>query len=256
MIPPTSIDGTDITGATIDGTDVQEITVDGQTVFSAGLPTAGLKQRYKASDLNLNYGDTVNTWPDSAPDGLDALSDTGTVEYVSTSNGDAVRFDGNSYLRIPNVTTDNELSFFAVIDIDGSGENYIYNAGYNANDSWLALTNSNNKFGFLTADTTVDDFPANSTTFNLELLDVVRQSDGDTDLHQNGTLTNSQNTIDISIDTKEHHIGYAEPRNKAGTELDGDLYEIIIYKSAVSTSKRQKIYDYITDEYGLSLASA
>jgi len=33
MMPPTSIDGTDITGATIDGTDVQEITVDGQTVF-------------------------------------------------------------------------------------------------------------------------------------------------------------------------------------------------------------------------------
>ena len=35
MIPPTSIDGTDITGATIDGTDVQEITVDGDVVFSA-----------------------------------------------------------------------------------------------------------------------------------------------------------------------------------------------------------------------------
>jgi len=36
MMPPTSIDGTDITGATIDGTDVTEITVDGQTVFTAG----------------------------------------------------------------------------------------------------------------------------------------------------------------------------------------------------------------------------
>ncbi len=34
--PPTSIDGTDITGATIDGQDVQEITVDGDTVFTAG----------------------------------------------------------------------------------------------------------------------------------------------------------------------------------------------------------------------------
>jgi len=34
MMPPTSIDGTDITGATIDGTDVTEITVDGDTVFS------------------------------------------------------------------------------------------------------------------------------------------------------------------------------------------------------------------------------
>jgi len=33
--PPTSIDGTDITGATIDGQEVQEITIDGQTVFTA-----------------------------------------------------------------------------------------------------------------------------------------------------------------------------------------------------------------------------
>jgi len=37
MIPPTSIDGTDITGATIDGTDVTEITVDGDTVFTSSL---------------------------------------------------------------------------------------------------------------------------------------------------------------------------------------------------------------------------
>jgi len=37
MIPPTSIDGTDITGATIDGTDVQEITVDGDVVFKSSV---------------------------------------------------------------------------------------------------------------------------------------------------------------------------------------------------------------------------
>jgi len=45
---PTSIDGTDITGATIDGTDVQEITVDGDVVFSAGaaLPTQGLLHQW------------------------------------------------------------------------------------------------------------------------------------------------------------------------------------------------------------------
>jgi hypothetical protein len=41
MMPPTSIDGTDITGATIDGTDVQEITVDGQSVFTAVPPSPG-----------------------------------------------------------------------------------------------------------------------------------------------------------------------------------------------------------------------
>jgi hypothetical protein len=37
--PPTSIDGTDITGATIDGQEVQEITIDGQTVFIATTPS-------------------------------------------------------------------------------------------------------------------------------------------------------------------------------------------------------------------------
>jgi len=39
--PPTSIDGTEITGATIDGQDVREITVDGEAVFiAATLPVA------------------------------------------------------------------------------------------------------------------------------------------------------------------------------------------------------------------------
>jgi len=49
MIPPTSIDGTDITGATIDGTDVQEITVDGDVVFTAG-PQQGT---FDVRDLTL-----------------------------------------------------------------------------------------------------------------------------------------------------------------------------------------------------------
>jgi len=46
MIPPTSIDGTDITGATIDGTDVQEITVDGDTVFSAEITVTDSFETY------------------------------------------------------------------------------------------------------------------------------------------------------------------------------------------------------------------
>jgi len=47
---PTSIDGTDITGATIDGTDVTEITVDGQTVFTS---ISGLTN-YIFDDFNDN----------------------------------------------------------------------------------------------------------------------------------------------------------------------------------------------------------
>jgi len=56
MIPPTSIDGTDITGATIDGTDVQEITVDGQTVFSPSFLPYGFEDNILTDKFtgNLN----------------------------------------------------------------------------------------------------------------------------------------------------------------------------------------------------------
>ena len=56
MIPPISIDGTDITGATIDGTDVTEITVDGQTVFTAGPPI--IVDDFESGNLNIWEGDT------------------------------------------------------------------------------------------------------------------------------------------------------------------------------------------------------
>jgi len=57
---PTSIDGTDITGATIDGTDVTEITVDGQTVFSAGPPPAPVNRMYVANANVIVQYDLTN----------------------------------------------------------------------------------------------------------------------------------------------------------------------------------------------------
>jgi len=61
MMPPTSIDGTDITGATIDGTDVQEITVDGQTVFTAGPTIIDDFESQSLSDYDNLSGFSINT---------------------------------------------------------------------------------------------------------------------------------------------------------------------------------------------------
>jgi len=71
MIPPISIDGTDITGATIDGTDVTEITVDGDVVFSVG-PDA----------------DVIDNFEDS-PAGVYAASDT-LEDYYDGWNGSSI----------------------------------------------------------------------------------------------------------------------------------------------------------------------
>jgi len=81
MIPPTSIDGTDITGATIDGTDVQEITVDGDVVFSAG-----------PSNLPVAYSNLVAWYPfDSAEYGGSNADD---VTAIIGGSGDDTAFDG------------------------------------------------------------------------------------------------------------------------------------------------------------------
>jgi len=98
MIPPTSIDGTDITGATIDGTDVTEITVDGDVVFSAGpapgthfyyIPqnTQNIIEHYILStpfDIS-NLGSPTNTlntgFGGSGTLGM-ALSNDGTIFYA------------------------------------------------------------------------------------------------------------------------------------------------------------------------------
>jgi len=71
---PTSIDGTDITGATIDGQDVQEITVDGQTVFTA-------------QTLPVAYSNLVAWWPfDAATYGGSNLDDVTGILGGSADN--------------------------------------------------------------------------------------------------------------------------------------------------------------------------
>jgi len=97
MMPPTSIDGTNITGATIDGTDVQEITVDGQTVFQAvpSIPEADL-YHYDATSLGLADGDPVSSWADLSTRNADLSIVSGSPTYEdNVINGlPAVRYDG------------------------------------------------------------------------------------------------------------------------------------------------------------------
>jgi len=107
MIPPTSIDGTDITGATIDGQDVEEITVDGQTVFTAGpagafdLTNFTFNQTYSGFGTSLqemrfeNSGNKLFTIPIKAEvrefDLTTPFDPSGRTEVSDASIGDDVR---------------------------------------------------------------------------------------------------------------------------------------------------------------------
>jgi hypothetical protein len=134
MIPPTSIDGTDITGATIDGQDVEEITVDGQTVFSSGpdIPASAIHRwilddvasgtatdSVGGSDGTVNgvssvAGNFVGGAAGSA-DGNDDSIDCGTLgSFGSTLNTQhAIAFTLNT-------TDDSAAYLLGVVDSSGS----------------------------------------------------------------------------------------------------------------------------------------
>jgi len=85
MIPPTSIDGTDITGATIDGTDVTEITVDGDTVFTA----ERIIDDFEDGNINEYSGDTgsYSVTSSNPIGGSDSLSGQIDLKYVHSNSG-------------------------------------------------------------------------------------------------------------------------------------------------------------------------
>jgi hypothetical protein len=114
MMPPTSIDGTDITGATIDGTEVQEITVDGQTVFSA-------------QTLPVAYSNLVAWYPfDSAEYGGSNADDV-TALFNPGSSGDSTGFDGTvngaTYQSTAGNTDINAGANSGAFSFDGGGDN-------------------------------------------------------------------------------------------------------------------------------------
>jgi len=122
MIPPTSIDGTDITGATIDGTDVQEITVDGQTVFSAGPDLTDVIYRWK---MDEGTGTTVN-------DSVGSLNGSlvGGPTWVTDANsvgGAHLDFDGsNDRVDFGSVTNEPQMTAAMWINFDNLDGYFFY----------------------------------------------------------------------------------------------------------------------------------
>jgi len=124
---PTSIDGTDITGATIDGTDVTEITVDGDTVFSAAPFT--IVDGFNDSDFSeYSGGASLVNGSLSAAEGSD---------YVSTENVDFnISFPGDGLAAYPSYGD----RFSALLVESSSTElpGFAFGAASNG-DGWIAV---------------------------------------------------------------------------------------------------------------------
>ena len=148
MIPPTSIDGTDITGATIDGTDVQEITVDGDVVFSAAppIPTSTFLQ-YDASALTgLSNNDVVNTLTDNVGSN-DASANQSPIYLQNEFNGLPIVRYGLNDTHLTTFSVVNQpftaITVFKNFNYTGSGTNRVWTRpSFGQQDTNLSRTSS------------------------------------------------------------------------------------------------------------------
>jgi len=241
MIPPTSIDGTDITGATIDGTDVQEITVDGQTVFTAGpqLPTTNLIHHY-----DFSAPSTTTTFVEdlAGPDDLTS----GQFSGFGTINGlDAGNFQDNVIESNWSQSVSEPLSYVVVcktdntdgqIIIDGKNNNFIPIFWSNA-QVWRWFRGSNTDF--------------NSTPLpdQANYLTAVAETSSTVSFYANGIdqgTKSSGSTLPVGIT-----IGDLTDRD-VGLEMFGLVGEVLVYDSNLSSNPaRADVEAYISNKWGL-----
>jgi len=252
MIPPTSIDGTDITGATIDGTDVQEITVDGDVVFSAApqIPVSGLLHDYDATQESYTDGATGETFNDQkgANDGVA----TGTTFRTSGLNGNpSFEYDGSNDRHTLNrisLGSGDEATVAAVVDVDAIQLQAIF-----ANNSEVGSTRGfwvgidpNGKW--------TAQFPAGSANLigaaaSSGTAIVLFSTDGNDGFLEVDGIVEASASISINNSNKQNaFIGTLRP----GTgQFIGQIGQVLYYDEFKNSSERSDIYSGLANKWGL-----
>jgi len=219
---PTSIDGTDITGATIDGQDVEEITVDGDTVFSA-------------QTFPVAYTDLIAWYPfDAATYGG---SNTDDVTAILGGSGDDTAFNLSVLKGSPTHTSSGIAT-----DINGGTNSGAFE--YNLSDVHEATGLDINGLSEFTISFWTE---ANSTNGNRRIVGndigafdsssiVLREDGGDPEIfHANvlGTFTSSQpNTPEMWT--------MASDKSSAEIYLNGS--NVTTISSSLSSSNKNDLY--------------
>jgi hypothetical protein len=207
------------------------------------IPTdiAGLKFWIRANTLSLSDNDPVTTWPDESGNGNDVSQSTAGFKPVFKTNIlnglPIVRFDGIDDTLTGGFTI-TYGSVFAVANFNSGGNfpNYnglvITNAGATSGDYIIAgdgsgttnLYNNNQTTLYVRKDLTYNFSPLTS----FKTISVIDAS------------PNSRTTLNIGNDPG------------AGSRFwNGDVAEIIIYDSELTTTQRKRVENYFINKYAL-----
>jgi len=266
MMPPTSIDGTDITGATIDGQDVEEITVDGQTVFSA-VPTINFPVAYSnlvawypfdsatyggsnADDVTAILGGSGDdTDYDGTVNGATYQSSGGVTDIRAGANSGAFDFDGsndiidigiisaiaNSEATVcgwikPNLTTSRQT----LINLNGPG-------GINVDSIFMACWDNGELLMHYAAGGSRNQIVENSYAANTYVHMALTRDSSDVKFYKNGSQINSRTDGGAISSFTDGTIGSFDSGGASGF-MNGEIDDVRIYNTALTSSQINQIY--------------
>jgi len=248
MIPPTSIDGTDITGATIDGQDVEEITVDGDVVFSAGPTSYDISMlsspvyHFDAQAVNATDGSTNADFPETEGNISDASNSNGVTFRQNEDGFASFEYDGSGQHHEWDTDSDAPTgngAFTVLITLKPSSANsqatmFVY--GNEAQDKTNGMGIVGGKwFHFFFA----NDLTFSSVVVNKWVTFAVRFNGSTREGFVNGVSQGSDTTTADVGGTLQPYIGGWSGFN---TPFDGYIADIVLCDVAESTSAIQSYH--------------
>jgi len=234
MMPPTSIDGTDITGATIDGTDVQEITVDGQTVFTSGPPSQGLLHHWDWSAPN-----STTSFVEDLAGSADA---SGTFNGFGSINGKQAGFFNGGIFESFGISNFSSNRLIAGVfqfnpNADSGQQIWDTNGGGTVGFFEFNSTIFFNQGGSSLNGGTISSSP-HISVIQIDSTDIMRIDGVQRDTGNSGT--NNMGTIRFGLNRFN------------GNELKGNIGEILMYELS-SSPPVSDIENYLSGSWGISI---
>lgn len=251
----------DIAAHYVGSQSVSKVYRGSNVIFDAFSPTSisGLQLWLDASDsstITLN-GSTVSQWNDKSGNDYHVSQGTASNQptYVESAlnSKNTVRFDGAGDGLINTIDTpvggSTNRTVFVVFNFTAFiGPKYALTLGYNGGALGTAFGISQEIAvrvgdGNRLFNTSVD------TTHAIVTIMLDGTSTTDLSAWKNGSSLGVSSTVTRTINTSS---GIGIGRSNGGAYLQGDVAEVIVYNSALSTSDRESVEDYLSGKWGIS----
>lgn len=223
---------------------------------------------YDSSSISFSSGSTISQWTDKSGNGYHAVPNVGSGTYSSTGLGGlpTVGITSTGYMKssVPAGTFASNITLFVIFQKTGANNTYdtvvTRTGGALGNipspiDYYITGTTASRLIGNGTASGgyTVTDTVFRTTTPTMYYVNVASSAPTKWNEGLNGVVAQTTTAATTYGDTATYV--YIGSRGDTTTKMTGNISEIIMYNTTLTTQQRQQVEGYLSKKWGITLAS-